>query len=481
MPRHPAVAASIERLTESVEAACADRKRDALTFLVVGGELIVENQPLRKGGLHHEQLIRVLARRGVERLTIARGVTAAECLGFLTPMVVGGIPPSSEHIIAGRVEVQRAGGAEELSSRPRDGVGVEPLSSESVDRARDAFAEFRSNRRAGLGRLEEIVWGLMEALSSATREVLPLAPLKTHDDYTFVHSVNVSLLTLAQARSFGFAGEALHAIGVAALLHDVGKLKIPLEVLNKPGKLEGEEWNIMKSHAEAGALHLCGIEGSHPLAIVVAYEHHMRYDGRPNYPLTRAPRKLALASQMTAISDVFDAICTTRPYHKARGRAVALGIIRERVGTFHHPALVANFARMIGSRNPSRRPRPRSRRARNVRATHRRTPGRQPERPPKRPRSAPRTCADQALARWHLPCLWLTAAVKRDGQGGQRCGSGLSRWRSGVVFVAASAAFAVGLTEPADRAHDRCSSWTRRPAGSSAPSTGSGRRWRRAA
>ena len=282
--RHPAVAAHVERLIESVEAACAERKKDALTFLVVGGDLVVENQPLRKGGLHHDQLIRVLSRRGVERLTIARGVTAAECLDFLTPMVVGGIPLSSEHIIVGRVEMRPAGGGRERHRVRR----TRPASSRSPPRAWTArarrSAEFRSDRRAGLGRLEEIVWGLMEALSSATREILPLAPLKTHDDYTFVHSVNVSLLTLAQARSFGFAGDALHAIGVAALLHDVGKLKIPLEVLNKPGKLEGEEWNIMKSHAEVGALHLCGIEGSHPLAIVVAYEHHMRYDGKPNYP-----------------------------------------------------------------------------------------------------------------------------------------------------------------------------------------------------
>ena len=356
---HPAVAANVERLIESLEAACAERKKDALTFLVVGRDLVVENQPLRKGGLHHEQFIRVLTRRGVERLTIARGMTAAECLDFLTPMVVGGIPPSSEHIIVGRVEVRTAGGATpgaegavSSASRPVDSFGVETLSAESVDHARDAFGEFRSDRRAGLWRLEEIVWSLMEAMSSATREVLPLAPLKSHDDYTFVHSVNVSLLTLAQARSFGFAGDALHAIGVAALLHDVGKLKIPLEVLNKPGKLEGEEWTIMKSHAEVGALHLCGIEGSYPLAILVAYEHHMRYDGKPNYPVTKVPRKPTLASQMTAISDVFDAICTMRPYHKARARAVALGIIRERVGTFHHPALVANFVRMIGAEEP---------------------------------------------------------------------------------------------------------------------------------
>src|SRR6185503_6848765 len=121
-------------------------------------------------------------------------------------------------------------------------------------------------------------WSLMDALQRATREILPLAPLKTHDDYTFVHSVNVSLLTLAQARSFGIEGARLHAIGLAAFLHDIGKLK-------------GDEWRIMMGHAQEGATHLCGIEGSHPLAILVAYEHHMRYDGQPNYPVPRIGRR----------------------------------------------------------------------------------------------------------------------------------------------------------------------------------------------
>jgi HD-GYP domain-containing protein (c-di-GMP phosphodiesterase class II) len=311
---HPAVTRHVERLIESVTAACEERRKDSLTFLVVGRDLVLENQPLRKGGLHHEQFIRVLARRGVERLTIARGVDPAECVAFLNPMVMGGVPRSSAHIIVGNVEVRTAG-VEPAGAEPLEMPAAEALTSESVDRARDAYTEFRSDRRAGLWRLEEIVWSLMDALSTATREALPLAPLKSHDDYTFVHSVNVSLL-------------------------------------NKPGKLEGEEWAIMKSHAEVGALHLAGIEGSYPLAILVAYEHHMRYDGKPNYPLTRVPRKPTLASQMTAISDVFDAICTMRPYHKARARSVALGILRDRVGTFHHPALVANFVRLIGAEEP---------------------------------------------------------------------------------------------------------------------------------
>ena len=354
---HPALASHVERILEAVATACQEMGKEALTFLVVGQDLVVENQPLRTGSLYHQQFIRALTRRSVERLTIGRDVDTEECVRFLTPMALGGAPVSTRHIVVGRVELLspeglalgRGGG--DAGAAGGGGAGadsaIELLTAQSVDGAREAFTEFRADRKGGLVRLEQVVWSLMDALQRATREILPLAPLKTHDDYTFVHSVNVSLLTLAQARSFGIEGFRLHAIGLAAFLHDVGKLKIPLEVLNKPGKLEGEEWRIMMGHAQEGATHLCGVESVHPLAILVAYEHHMRYDGQPNYPIPRVNRRPTLASQLTAISDVYDAICTTRPYAKARSREFALSVLTGRVGTFHSPALVANFVRMV--------------------------------------------------------------------------------------------------------------------------------------
>ena len=357
---HPALTSHVDRILETVGAACEEYQKEALTFLVVGQDLVVENQPLRTGSLYHQQFIRALTRRSVERLTIGRGVDAEECVRFLTPMARGGVPVSTRHIVVGRVELQTS-----ALEGPGPGGGgggedsvIETLTAQSVDGARDAFTEFRTDRRGGLVRLEQVVWSLMDALQRATREILPLAPLKTHDDYTFVHSVNVSLLTLAQARSFGIEGARLHAIGLAAFLHDIGKLRIPLEVLNKPGKLEGEVWRIMMSHAQEGATHLCGVEGTHPLAILVAYEHHMRYDGQPNYPVPRVGRRPTLASQMTAISDVYDAICTTRPYAKARSREFAVKVLTERVGSFHSPALVANFVRMVGPAGAAPAPAP---------------------------------------------------------------------------------------------------------------------------
>jgi hypothetical protein len=360
---HPALTSHVDRILEAVTLACQERQTDSLTFLVVGQDLVVESQPLRTGSLYHQQFIRALTRRGVERLTVGRGLDAEECVRFLTPMALGGVPVSTRYIVVGRVELGLSSGVATEGPGPGSGAGggpgagpgsdsaIEALTGQSVDGAREAFTEFRTDRRGGLVRVEQVVWSLMEALQRATREILPLAPLKTHDDYTFVHSVNVSLLTLAQARSFGIEGARLHTIGLAAFLHDIGKLRIPLEVLNKPGKLEGEEWRIMMGHAQEGAVHLCGVEGSHPLAILVAYEHHMRYDGQPNYPVPRVGRRPTLASQMTAISDVYDAICTTRPYAKARSREFAIDVLTGRVGTFHSPALVANFVRMVGAGN----------------------------------------------------------------------------------------------------------------------------------
>jgi HD-GYP domain-containing protein (c-di-GMP phosphodiesterase class II) len=364
--QHPALASHVERILDAVAGACQAQQKDALTFLVVGPDLLVESQPLRTGSLYHQQLIRALTRRGVERLTIARDLDAEECVRFLTPMALGGVPVSTRYIIVGRVELG-LGGAGAVAEGPGPGTGagggagagsgpdsaIEALTAQSVDGAREAFSEFRTDRQGGLVRLEQVVWSLMDALQRATREILPLAPLKTHDDYTFVHSVNVSLLTLAQARSFGIEGARLHAIGLAAFLHDVGKLKIPLEVLNKPGKLEGDEWRIMMSHAQEGATHLCGVENTHPLAILVAYEHHMRYDGQPNYPVPRIARRPTLASQMTSIADVYDAICTTRPYAKARSREFAVNVLTGRVGTFHSPALVASFVRLLRTAPPA--------------------------------------------------------------------------------------------------------------------------------
>jgi HD-GYP domain-containing protein (c-di-GMP phosphodiesterase class II) len=247
--------------------------------------------------------------------------------------------------VVGQVEIHGPAGAP-AESRDETGSGGQ-LTDAQVELARDLFARVRRESLLSLDPVEELVWGLADAVARSTQAVLPTVPLKSHDEYTFVHSVNVSLLVLAQARGFGFDGPLLHSMGVAALLHDVGKLRVPLDVLNKAGKLSGDEWQVMASHAELGAWELGALANSAPLSILVAYEHHLRYDGEPNYPAIRVARTPTLASQLTAIADVYDAICTVRPYRRALSQSAALDVLRSRAGTFHDPYLVGQFCQLV--------------------------------------------------------------------------------------------------------------------------------------
>lgn len=345
---HPRVAQAAEAVLEAMTAPV--NTQDFVTFLIVGEDLVVDDRPLRRAGLYHQNFVHALRRRKVERLTLARGLALPELLQFVSVLAAGGTPATTPHIIVGRVQVATA---EEASTTGAESRAAAPVSAAQIDEGREAFARFRTDRRGSLHKMEEVVWSLMESLARSAHDVMPLAPLKTHDEYTFIHSVNVSLLVLAQARSFGIQGAALHSLGLAALCHDIGKLSVPLEVLNRPGKLEGDDWKIMMSHAEQGAWQLAAIDDAPPLSVVVAYEHHLRFDGEPTYPALRRARRPTLAAQLTALADVFDAVSTLRPYQKARTRPVALAILSERAGTFHDPMLVGNFYRVTGAEPPT--------------------------------------------------------------------------------------------------------------------------------
>lgn len=343
---HPRVAQAAQAVLEALSNALG--RHESITFLLVGPDLVVDERPLRRAGIFQQNFVHALRRRKVERLTLARGLELPELLHFVDVLAAGGTPATTPHVVVGRVQMTG-----EEAPLARAGESHAPITAAQVDEGREAFARFRADRRGSLHKMEEVVWSLMESIARSAHDVIPLAPLKSHDEYTFIHSVNVSLLVLAQARSFGISGPTLHAVGLASLCHDIGKLSVPLEVLNRPGKLEGEDWRLMQSHAEAGAWQLAAVDSAPPLSVVVAYEHHLRFDGQPAYPALRRPRRPTLAAQLTALADVYDAVCTLRPYQQAQPRPVALGILRERAGTFHDPLLVGNFHRVAGVEPPA--------------------------------------------------------------------------------------------------------------------------------
>ena len=333
-PNHPRVIQAVDAILAAIGDA------DEITFIIVDDDLVLGDDVIRKTTLSVRQFIEILKQKGIDRLTIANGIDEGEIRSLIGGL--SGTEPllPSQNVVLGRVRVAIQ---QEEVDRPRRELSVSQL-----EAAREAWSKFRVEKKLPMDQLEELVWSFVDSIGRTTRAILPLAKLREHDEYTFVHSVNVSLLVLAQARSFGIQGLMLHSFGMAALLHDIGKLTVPTTVLNKPGKLDGAEWDTMKGHPGNGAWYLSQIEGTPPLSILVAFEHHLRYDGRPNYPVLRTPRIPNLASRMTSIADAFDAMSTVRPYQKPLARAAGFEILRTRSETFYDPVLVGNFIRLVG-------------------------------------------------------------------------------------------------------------------------------------
>ncbi|MEO8562338.1 MAG: HD domain-containing phosphohydrolase [bacterium] len=179
---------------------------------------------------------------------------------------------------------------------------------------------------------ESVVRSLAVAMHGDQEMLLPLLSLREFDEYTTTHSLNVSVLTMALAEAMGLGARDVRAFGVAGLLHDLGKTRIPLEILNKPGKLTDEERNVMQSHTAEGARLILASDRELDLAAAVAYEHHIMIDGG-GYPHRKIDRKCHCASTLVHVCDVYDALRTHRPYRAAWEQTAVLEYIEQRAGS----------------------------------------------------------------------------------------------------------------------------------------------------
>ena len=183
-------------------------------------------------------------------------------------------------------------------------------------------------------------------MRSGRHVVLPLLQLKEFDQYTTTHALNVAVLSMGLAEAMACSSKDVRALGVAGLLHDIGKVRIPHEVLTKPGRLSQEEIDIMRRHPVDGARILMQSHEDLELAAVVAYEHHIMLDGG-GYPQVHYHRDCTMAARMVHVCDVFDALRTNRPYREAWPAERTLSYLDERAGTEFDPAIVKTFAQMM--------------------------------------------------------------------------------------------------------------------------------------
>ncbi|MDR7336029.1 putative nucleotidyltransferase with HDIG domain [Kinneretia asaccharophila] len=188
-----------------------------------------------------------------------------------------------------------------------------------------------------------------EVTSSLARNpsaFVSLARLKTKDDYTYLHSVAVCGLMVSLARQLGLPDEQVREAGLAGLLHDVGKMQMPLTVLNKPGALTDAEFDVMRSHPERGFELLREGAKVPDAALDVCLHHHEKMDGT-GYPHKLAGEQISLMARMGAVCDVYDAITSTRPYKTAWDPAGSLQRMAQWKGQFD-PAIFQAFVKSVG-------------------------------------------------------------------------------------------------------------------------------------
>ena len=322
-------------------------EKNELSLMRVDDQLAVDGQPL-VASLYIDRFARLLKMRGIGNVKFLSKVTVQELQGLVGALARRDETVcSSDHLRLGLVEVRHR---DESAEAERLSVQVSQIlndvSSEELARIMDVYEAVKRNRKLHVVGLSEIVAEFIDVFTSYTDPLLMLVPLREMDEYTFTHSLNVCLLNIAQATSLGIEGALLHDIGLSAMLHDVGKLFLPVEVLNKPGKLDNKEWELLKEHPVRGAECLIKTPGVPRMAVLNAYEHHMRFDNR-GYPGVHKDWQQSLCSQITAISDVYDALRTKRPYRNPMEVDEVLTNISQLRGTQLNPLLVENFLHLM--------------------------------------------------------------------------------------------------------------------------------------
>ena len=186
----------------------------------------------------------------------------------------------------------------------------------SVAVTREVINSLRMGRTANVKRVKRAVQTIVDQVLNNESSLLGLTTLRDYDEYTFTHSVNVCIFSVALGRKLGLSKLQLYDLGMAALFHDVGKSRVPLEVLNKEGGLTEDEWRILQAHPWLGVLTLFGLRGYGEIpyrGMIVAFEHHMKTD-LTGYPKSIRPRSLSIFSKVIAVADGFDAATSRRIY-----------------------------------------------------------------------------------------------------------------------------------------------------------------------
>lgn len=349
---HPARERAVDAVHEQMSRLKEEHANPAFTFL--GAEIVFDNRPLSE--LRRWDWGSRLSNAGIQRLEIPGAPGRDEVERFLDeiysrlmgePIDTAEARQTQERaILFGAVEVPGGGGGGRRGSEEIVTATIDYTMEEEKLGVDFVHEELRDHSKLHLIEAEAVVRSLTVAMHGDQAFLIPLLQLKRFDQYTTTHALNVSVLAMAVAEFIGLAPKEVRSFGISGLLHDLGKITIPEEILNKPGKLTDAEREVMQRHPVEGARIILKSEENLDLPAVVAYEHHIRLNGG-GYPRLRYPRRCHQASDLVHLCDVYDALRTRRPYRSAWEHERVIGYMEEGLGQEFEPELGRAFVQMM--------------------------------------------------------------------------------------------------------------------------------------
>ena len=296
--------------------------------LRMSGEFIFVNQTRLRLDLDNfasfSHLLALFRISGVGSVTVAQGIGPKDWLIFLSLLQAPGpddpherLTQLNERLASAGVDVFTLGAPTEPSgSKEQAKERAKRTYADSVAATRDLMSSVRMGGSPNIKKIKRVVQGIVDQILNEETSLIGLTTIRDYDEYTFTHSVNVCIFSVALGKRLGLNKLQLYDLGLAALFHDIGKSRVPQSILNKTGGLTDEEWRLIAAHPWLGTLVLFHVRGSQELpyrAMIVAHEHHMKRD-LTGYPRPLRPRQLSVFSKIVAIADGFDAATSRRAY-----------------------------------------------------------------------------------------------------------------------------------------------------------------------
>ena len=351
---HPAITQKLDELDGSVQRHL--RHSEVLRLDVIHGDAHLDGFSFRHDSEANTRIIKELTALGIDSVHISRGVTPDDLLklsGFLWDLKdgSGGGTMAAQlgtrairHISLARlVPLDTRWRAEQWAEAPKD--IYDPDYAESIDLMQQTFEQVQEGRELKLDTIRHIVELLIKKVAGSSAALAQILAVKLYENLTYCHSVNVATLSLLLARQVGFDEKTTAAIGEAALLHDIGKTRIPLELIRKPGALDKRERALMESHTTFGAEILVEVNGLRPLTPTVALEHHRGVKGS-GYP-ELGDRVPHFMSQLVAVADIYEAVTGARTYQEPGQPEQACLVLARLAGGKLNAALVKAFVAAV--------------------------------------------------------------------------------------------------------------------------------------